>query len=271
MKSSHDISHQEKIQITAVSYLNTKPLLYGLFKSELANKIDLQLNIPSICAQKLKEGKVDLGLVPVAIIPELNNPQIISDFCIGAVGAVKTVCIYGDCPIEEMTHIHLDYHSRTSVALTKILLKKFWKANPELINAKPGYETQIGNSVGGLIIGDRTMGLESKYAYEYDLGAAWTEMTGLPFVFAVWVATKPIPTQFINQFNLALQRGIEEIPQLTYLVPSPSPAFDLKTYYTKYISYDLDQGKRKALDLFLGELQEYSKTENASKLELVFH
>ena len=98
------------IKVAAVSYLNTKPLLYGLIKSGLQDEIDLQLNIPSECASKLVAGEVDMGLVPVAIIPEIKGARIISDFCIGTVGTVKTVCIFSQCPIEEIEHLYLDYH-----------------------------------------------------------------------------------------------------------------------------------------------------------------
>lgn len=243
-----------KIRITAVSYLNTKPLLYGLLKSELADQIDLQLDIPSECARKLKDGEVDLGLVPVAIIPELNDARIISDYCIGTVGTVKTVAIYGDCPLPEMTRIYLDYHSRTSVALSRLLLKEFWKLEPELIPAPVNYETMIGGETGGLVIGDRTIGLEEKFEYAYDLGEAWMQYTGLPFVFAAWVSTKRIDSDFLAAFNRALQRGVAEIPQLMYLLPSPHPKFDLKEYFTHFISYELDEPKRKALSLFLQSL-----------------
>ena len=77
-----DLNIMEKVKITAVSYLNTKPLLYGLLQSEVAKQIDLSLDIPAVCAQKLLNQEADLGLVPVAIIPELDTPHIISDFCI---------------------------------------------------------------------------------------------------------------------------------------------------------------------------------------------
>ncbi len=262
MKLFDDTSFKDKIKVTAVSYLNTKPLLYGIFKSPVAQYIDLQLDIPSVCAKKLIEGEADLGLVPVAVIPELKQATIVSDFCIGTVGEVRTVCIYGDVPIEEMRGIYLDYHSRTSVALTKILMREFWNIHPNLIQAHPGYEEKIGGYTGGLVIGDRTMGLAGKYKYSYDLGSAWMAMTNLPFVFAAWVATKPLAQDFLNQFNLALQRGIEEIPQLVYLLPSPSPEFDLKTYFTKFISYNLDELKQKALDLFLAKLKQEKLSEN---------
>jgi chorismate dehydratase len=88
----------KKIRVVAVSYLNTKPLLYGLLHSPLAEQIDLQLQIPSVCASKLQRGEADLGLVPVAIIPELSNPHILSDYCIGTHGTVRTVCLFSERP-----------------------------------------------------------------------------------------------------------------------------------------------------------------------------
>ncbi len=245
-----------KIKVTAVSYLNTKPLLYGIFQNGLENEIALELDIPSVCAQKLKSGEADLGLVPVAIIPELETPYIVSDYCIGTIGTVKTVCIYSCCPIEELTHLYLDYHSRTSVELVKVLLKKYWKLQPEFIKAQPGFETKINETHGALIIGDRAMGLEEKYPFVYDLGEAWLDFTGLPFVFAAWVSNKPLDEIFVRQFNAALANGIAHIPQLVYLLPTPHSGFDLKEYFTNNISYELDEQKKKGLSLFLDEISE---------------
>lgn len=244
----------KRIRVTAVSYLNTKPLLYGIFKSEIAAQIDLQLDIPSVCARKLRDDEADLGLVPVAVIPELDHPRIVSDYCIGTVGPVRTVAIYGDCPITEMKSIYLDHHSRTSVELTKILLQEYWKTSPLLLPASDGYIDKIGGDTGGLVIGDRTIGLEKRFPFVYDLGEAWMANTGLPFVFAAWVTNKDLDEEFLRRFNLALQRGVEEIPQLIYLIPPPAPSFNLQEYYTSFISFSLDQAKKKALALFLGKI-----------------
>ena len=244
----------EKIRITAVSYLNTKPLLYGLFKSGLAESIDLQLNIPSVCAQKLKSGAVDLGLVPVAVIPELPNPQIISNYCIGTVGTVRTVGIFSQRPIEELDTIYLDFHSRTSVELVRILLRDYWQLSPALLPAEPGFEDRTGGTAGALIIGDRAIEAEGRYAYFYDLGEAWLHHTGLPFVFAAWVANKPLSTEFIEAFNQAQELGLQHLPQLMFLLPNPAPGFDLRTYFTQNISYAFDAPKHKALNKFLAAI-----------------
>lgn len=243
-----------KIRVTAVSYLNTKPLLYGLLTSPLAEEIDLSLNIPSECARKLRDGEVDLALTPVAILPELPEWHLVSDYCIGAKGAVKTVNIYGEVPIEEMEEIYLDHHSRTSVALTQVLMKEFWHRQPRFVPAQEGYIDDIGGRRGGVVIGDRTIDLEGRFPFVYDLSEVWHQLTGLPFVFAAWVSRKQLPESFVSAFNAAMKNGIEAIPKLKLLLPSPHPNFDLATYFTKHISYDLNADKRQALNRFLDYL-----------------
>ncbi len=247
-----------KIKVTAVSYLNTKPLLYGLLNSGLEREIELSLDIPALCADKLQSGEADLGLIPVAAIPGLGNPHIISDFCIGAVGAVKTVAIYGNCPIEEMKRIYLDHHSRTSVILSRWLLRDHWRLAPELIAGQNGYIDQIGGKTGGLVIGDRSIGLEERFDFTYDLGTAWQQFSSLPFVFAAWVSSQPLPEDFVKRFNEALRFGIEQIPKLVYLIPAPVASFDLSYYFTHHISYELDAAKKEALTMFLKEVERSS-------------
>lgn len=244
-----------KYKVTAVSYLNTKPFLYGLLHHPIHKQVDLTLDIPSECARKLQEDEVDIGLVPVAIIPHLKTPYIISDFCIGAVGAVKTVCLFSNSPIESIKEVFLDYQSRTSVALAKILIEKHWKISPKLSPAKPGFEKTLKDHQAAVVIGDRTIELFDFYKYHYDLSAHWQQHTGLPFVFAAWVSNKALPDSFVQQFNEALKSGLDHIPELIYLLPTPEHGFDLKKYFTKYISYELDQDKRKALTIFLKELK----------------
>ena len=242
------------LKISAVSYLNTKPFLYGIFKSGLEQEVDLQLDIPSECAGKLTAGEVDMALLPVAAIPDLGEAHVVSDYCIGATGAVKTVCIFADKPLEELTHIYLDYHSRTSVELVRILLSDHWKMNPLLLPAMPGFEAEIKESTGALVIGDRAIELHNKHPYAYDLGQAWVEFTGKPFVFAAWVSRRPLDPDFEKRFNMALQTGIKQIPQLVYILPTPQPDFDLQRYFTENISYPLDGAKKEGLKVFLSYL-----------------
>ncbi len=247
---------KKRIKIVAVSYLNTKPLLYGLLHhSRVKSQIDLQLAIPSECARLLKDGAADLGLIPVAALNDLDRPRIVSRYCIGSDGKVETVAIFGDRPIEQLDRILLDFHSRTSVELTRVLLRDHWQLDIPLEAAQPGFEAQIGGSTGALVIGDRTIGLEKKHPFVYDLGAAWKDHTALPFVFAAWVTNRSLPLPFLKDFNQALHQGIDRIPELLLLLPNPQLGFDLNAYLTRSIQYHLDSDKRKGLELFLEKIK----------------
>jgi chorismate dehydratase len=243
------------LKISAVSYLNTIPFVHGLKQSELIKIIDLQLDYPSICAEKLINGIVDLALVPVAVIPKLKEAHIISDYCIGANGAVDTVCLYSGVPIEEIESIALDYQSRTSVALLKILLNEYWQLNPELKKANVGFEENIKGNHAALVIGDRAFALNTKYAYIYDLSAIWKKMTGLPFVFAAWVANTKLPKDFIVSFNKALEKGLSNIDKALALEGDSYPnCKNPEDYLNNKISYNLDVEKQKGMELFLRKI-----------------
>ena len=244
------------LEISAVSYLNTIPFIHGLKQSELIKIINLQLDYPSICAEKLINGNVDLALVPVAVIPKLKEAYIISDYCIGANGAVDTVCLYSDVPVEEIESIALDYQSRTSVALLKILLNEYWQLNPELKKANVGFEENIKGNHAALVIGDRTFALNTKHAYIYDLSAIWKKMTGLPFVFAAWVANTKLPQDFIISFNTALEKGLSNIDKALALEGDSYPNCETPEDYLNYkISYSLDAEKQKGMELFLRKIR----------------
>ena len=243
------------LKISAVSYLNTIPFIYGLKQSKLMDTIDLQLDYPAICADKLINGEVDIALVPVVVIPQLENAYIISDYCIGAHGAVDTVCLYSDVPIEEIQTIALDYQSRTSVALLKILLKEYWQVKPEFNNTELGFEGKIKGKNAALVIGDRAFELNTKHQYIYDLSSIWKKMTGFPFVFAAWVSNTKFPKDFIVAFNNALENGLADIDKAIALEGDNYPNCENPEDYLNYkISYLLDAEKQKGMALFLEKL-----------------
>ena len=159
-----------KIKVSAVSYTNTKPFVYGLTHSEISKRIDLSLDIPSICASKLINNQVDIGLVPVAALLQISDYQIISDYCIGASGAVNSVFIFSNTPIEKVKVLHLDSQSRTSNNLAKVLLKNYWELNPAFIDQEKDYLAEMQAFVE---IGDRTFGKHDQYPYVYDLAEIW--------------------------------------------------------------------------------------------------
>ncbi len=248
----------EKIKISIVNYTNTLPFKWALKKSPLLERIDLQEDIPSICGQKLKYKQVDLALIPVAMLSEIDTFFIESDYCIGANGQVDSVKLYSQVPIEDINSVTLDYQSRSSITLTRVLFKFYWKKTVNYVDAKPGFEEQLGGSQAAVVIGDRTFGLNGRFAYEYDLAQEWKNFTGLPFAFAAWVSTEPLPADFVKEFNTVLKYGMDHIQQA---IDESGPIKNLskeKTleYLTQRIDYNLDTPKRKAMDLFLYYIQQ---------------
>lgn len=235
-----------------MSYLNTKPLVYGFERGMMAADIELINGYPSKVAAKLLSDEIDIGLVPVAIIPALAEHYIISDYCIGSDGEVASVCLFSDVPLNDIQTILLDYQSKTSVALLKILIKEHWKISPELVVANEDYEQKIFGRTAGLVIGDRAFKQRIRSQYIYDLGSAWKEMTGLPFVFAAWVSNKPMDENFKKDFNKANAFGLNNLAAIIEV--ASCDMYDLETYYTKNISYKLDAEKKKGLKLFLKKI-----------------
>ena len=236
----------------AVSYLNTKPLIYGFEQGLMNDEVELLIDYPSNIASLLQTNRIDIGLVPVAIIPTLAEHHIISDYCIGCDGEVASVCLFSEVPLAEISTILLDYQSRTSVALLEILIREHWKITPELRAAAADYEKNISGTTAGLVIGDRALVQRSKSKYIYDLGTAWKEMTGLPFVFAAWVSNKSLSPQFIRAFNDTISAGTRQIDVILQTVHLPE--YDLKKYYNSNINFRLDGPQKEAITLFFGFL-----------------
>lgn len=232
----------KKIKISAVSYTNTKPFIYGIEQSEIINQLDLSLDIPSDCATKLINNQVDIGLIPVAAIPLVPNAQIIGKYCIGSVGAVNSVFIFSKVPVSEIQTIKLDPQSRTSNNLAKVLFKFHFKKTV-LFTADETVDTDAQ-----ILIGDRTFGKKADFVY--DMGEEWMKFTSLPFVYAAWVANKAIAETFIQEFDLALQLGLNHRKDLLKLLPN-YPNFDLEDYLFNKLDFEFTDDKRQALNLFL--------------------
>jgi chorismate dehydratase len=240
-----------KIRISAVSYTNTKPFIYGLQHTGILDKIELSLDNPTDCAQKLIDDVVDIGLIPVAATLNLKQWEIVSDYCIGAVGAVNSVFIFSNCDIRDVKTLQLDPQSRSSNNLAKVLLKNFWKADYLMIvKDAVDYEQSADPNTAFVQIGDRTFGKTEKYPFVYDLAEEWQKFTGLPFVFAAWIANKSIPQEFITEFSQALKNGLDHRAELLKVLPERAD-FDLEDYLMHKLDFNLTEDKKKALYLFL--------------------
>lgn len=239
-----------KLKVGIVSYLNTRPLIYGLQLPPISEQIELIEEHPAKLADMLKEGKIDLGLIPIAAIPGLDEYHLVSDYCIGTEGEAASVCLFSEVPIEKIETVYLDYQSRTSVALLKWIMKEYWGIHPTIIEAKDeDYRKKLTGTTAGLVIGDRAFEQRKLSTFFYDLGSEWRSITGLPFVFAAWVSTKRLPDEFTAEFNKANAIGLDHIPEI--VAAHPYPLYDLQKYYTLHMNYRFTESKRKAMGHFL--------------------
>jgi len=244
----------KKIRVGAVSYLNTKPLLYGLQHHAVSESIELMEDYPANLARALQDNTIDIGLVPVAVLPSLPEAHIISDYCIGATGPVASVCIFSKVPMEQIQSLYLDYQSKTSVNLARVLLKNYWNKEVLLLEAPANFIGLIDGTAAAVIIGDRALDKYDRYSFRYDLAEAWIGYTGKPFVFATWVSNKQLDAGFITSFNEANALGLANIDTVIEQLSTDINSYSLQTYFTKNISYTLDAAKKEGMAQFLSLL-----------------
>ena len=247
------------VRVSAVSFLNSIPMVYGLKKIMNPEYISISTDVPSECARKLIEGEVDIGLIPVVEMLNIPESKFISSFCIGATGAVDSVMIASTVPVNEIKRIYTDPHSRTSVMLARILTKEFWKTEPEWCDVKePVKPDMLRPGEAAVVIGDKAFGFASRY--RYDLAEVWYKFTGLPFVFAGWVAVSALAEKFIAEFNNALSWGIthkrEAVDSLPYIPVHKETAYH---YLENFIEFEFTEKKRQGLELFLSLAKEHYK------------
>lgn len=238
-----------KLRVVTVKYLNTKPFINGIQRSFTPSEINLMLDHPAQCAEDLLTGNADIGLVPIAAFPELTGYQIFSDFCIGCNGPVNTVKIYSQSPLSNCNKIFLDYQSRTSVQLATLILKNHLNLNILPVKGYPGFENEIVRDQAGLVIGDRCFHFNHTMPYQLDLGQAWKDWTGLPFVFAVWVCKLGTDPQLLHKFNLALNAGVQAINKD---FTSGEEVF----YLTQNLSFSYQEPQKIALNHFLHQISQ---------------
>jgi chorismate dehydratase len=232
-------------------------LLYGIKHHSIIKEIELTEDYPAKIAQLLIDDHIDVGLIPVAATTKLSEWHIVGDYCIGCEGPVASVCLFSEVPIEEIQTVLLDYQSRTSVNLAKILLKEYWQKDVSLVNASgEDFRQQIKGTTAGVIIGDRALEQRLLSNYIFDLGEAWIKHTQLPFVFAAWISNKKLPVGFEKEFNEANKSGLQHIDCVVKQTTFSS--YDLRTYFNDNISYELTTKKKEGLTLFLKKLQQYS-------------
>lgn len=241
-----------RIRIGAVNYLNSKPLIEGL--AELAPEADLILDYPSRLADELARGTLDVALIPS--IACLLNPcyEIVSDACVATQGAVLSVKLFSRVPPRRIRRLALDAGSRTSATLVQILLAERYSVFPELEPLPLEQSMQATSADAILLIGDRAIPAPAEpFAAIWDLGTEWTELTGLPFVFAMWATRAGTDLGAVEAaLSAARDRGLKN------LVPigrreAPLLGLDQQItidYLTRNLYYRLGGAERRGLKRF---------------------
>ena len=216
----------------------------------------LSLDVPSECARKLIDHEADIGLIPVGALPCIHKYDFVSNHCIGAISDVKSVLLLSDSELSSIKTIYLDTDSRTSVNLVRVLAEKFWHIAPgwKCITELHG---NLATDEAKVLIGDKTFGLSTQFNYCYDLAAEWIKFTSLPFVFAVWVTNTFIPEEFKLQLEKALSWGVSHRSECSIVgINLKISENELVEYLQNNISFELDDDKKKGLNLFLSYLKE---------------
>ena len=173
------------VRVSAVSFLNARPLVHGLDRHR--DLFEVSFDLPSTCAGRLHAGAVDLGLIPA--IEYLNGDyRLVPGMAIGSDGPILSVAVFTTRPIDQVRRIALDTSSRTSATLCRILCARHWDIAPAFVSAAPRLETMLQKADAALVIGDPALAIDPVVAgvEKIDLGAAWRRLTGLPFVYAAW-------------------------------------------------------------------------------------
>lgn len=249
----------EKIRIAAVKYANTYPFMYGLSEPDFGKRAIISTDHPAKCAEKLINGTADIGLVPIASLPKIIDYRIITDYCLGAYGKVKTVLLLSNTPFEKVKKVSLDYRSMSSVNLVKILAKKWWNLEFDWNNTSESFDfNNVKEGEAVVLIGDQCFEAANRFRYQTDLAEEWFRFTGLPFAFACWTANKEISNEFIDIFNKALSTGVNNIPGVVkkYGESGIIKGEELFLYLTENMDFMLNSDKRKAIDLFLSYMSE---------------
>lgn len=236
----------ERLRLSGVSFLNAQPVLHGLLAGMGHERMRLQLAEPSELARQLFEGDVDAALAPVAPLATHGDLEVVPDVAIGCDGPVRSVVIVGEQPIETLYEVMLDAASRTSVVLARILLRELRGGSEPRYFARPASEIvdAVSGSRGGLLIGDPALEAEGRFPYVLDLGAAWKQLTGLPFVFAVWIARRGVlDADDCRVLRESLALGLAERADIAaaWQRGRGGEAEEHQRYLTENIRYDLDE------------------------------
>lgn len=268
---------KSRIRVGAVSFLNTKPLIYPLLNGELkTDNIDLSVHVPRELAIQLSNDNLDIGLIPIVEYFRANatgsDYRILPDIAIASRGSVLSIQLFSKVPIQQIKQIALDTSSRSSIALLKILLAEKYNINPTFISCDSSMNPVTSEIESVLLIGDSALRNIGSTEYSADLGEEWQDLTGLPFVYACWVARQQeglgnTPKLLIE----AKERGITQIPEIARIEAKKLsfPETLCRRYLQQHIHYDLDESAIAGLEHFRKLAEKHGLVESGQILSFV--
>jgi chorismate dehydratase len=277
-----------RLRISIVEFLNTAPLVWGFTDGPLRGRYDLSFTVPSLCAEALRAGKVDVAIIPAVEYQRTDGMVVLPEMAVAAKGEVRSILVLAKKPIEHAKRIALDTNSRSSVALTRLLSKGFWGIDPEFIDSPPDPAAMLAKADAALLIGDPALRIRLKVdallakapdakgcgcdeatsqredqivpgvdtLFVYDVAEQWRQMTGKPCVLAIWVGrseliTPEVAADFLASKEYGLAR-IGEIAEAASLKLDLPPR-DLEIYLRDNIDFSLDAANLEGLELYFRE------------------
>jgi chorismate dehydratase len=249
-----------RLRISAISYLNTAPLMWDFEHGEAGRDFDISHTLPSSCARSLAEGTADIGIIPAAAYAEIPGLQILPEVAIASRRAVRSILLVSKVPIEQVRSVALDTSSMTSVALLKILFEKWMGGGRTYTSMSPHVDQMLASHDAGLLIGDPALKIDRGRYHTLDLAEEWIRQTGKPFVFAFWavrtdVLREPSPSLDLPAvFRRSRDHGLEP-SSLNQIAREWAPRLDIseadvRNYLTQNIHYQIDAGCLEGLRLF---------------------
>jgi chorismate dehydratase len=268
-----------RLRISAISYLNTAPLMWDFEHGEVGSAFDISYTLPSDCARALADGTADVGIIPAAAYAEIPGLQILPEVAIASRRAVRSILLVSKVPVEQIRTVALDTSSMTSLALTKILFEKWLGGGRTFASMAPDIDQMLAGHDAGLLIGDPALKIDRSRYHTLDLAEEWIRHTGKPFVFAFWAVRKDALRETAPSLELpavfqqSRDHGLE-VSSLNQIARAWAPRLDIsegevRSYLTQHIHYQLDAGCLEGLQLFYRYAAEIGALAAAPELQFV--
>ena len=242
-----------KLRVGIVNYLNSKPLAWGFLKGHHADLFAPSYHPPALVARLLGQGNLDIGLIPSIEVQRIPNLKVLPDLCVAAKREVRSVILVSRGPLSEVRRVALDQNSRTSAALLRILMRERFQLDPEYIHERPDAERMLTEADAALLIGDPALKVDRERYHVTDLAAEWNDMTGLPFVFAVWAVRPEVEVPDLPfYFKSSLRYGLSSLDTVVResAAELELDSSEVRSYLTENLAFFLRREEIEGLEEF---------------------